>query len=1587
MVRQAHHERVPEESSNVKDFEMISLQLSQAYILKIGCVVTPQQYNTGAMLSRAVDRLLQRQISLGAVARWLFKPRLPLALVAILAVSLALRLYGLNWDGGALYHPDERAIVWQGTEFSGQRGVSELGFPNSVGEFFSVKSPLNPHWFPYGSFPLYVTKAVAWVFSPLLGPYDLSDYAVLGRAINAFVDTATVLLVYLLGTRLYSRRVGLLASAFTAFAVLHIQQSHFAITDIYLAFFAVLTVFFLARVMERGDPRSALLAGLALGLGLASKVALAPMAFTVVVAFALYAFFPGREVRGPLWAPQRVQVALGGLLLTFGAAGLAFVVAQPYAIIDWRTFRDDVDEQSKMVRRILDYPYTLQYVNTIPYWYHIEQFAAWSAGPFLGVASWLGLVFTGASAFLRRYKPDILVLSWLVPYLLITGWFDVKFQRYLLPASPFLFLLASRMLFSAYDWLKAHRQHWWPVRRLHPGWVAAAGGLVLVATAFYAIAYVRIYSQPHSAERMAAWVNANVPKDSVIGQTHWEEWVRNLQGYRYVELPLYNGDGPPKRDQLIGWLENTDYILFYSNRLYGSIPRVPERYPVTGLFFEQLFAGNLGFELAHWEATYPNLFGVSFVDDTFSRPGLPTPPPLRDFKPSAVALNLGFADESYSVYDHPLVILFKRVKDIPREEMQLLLQPSEVPLGPLPLTYSAEDAARQQTGGTWSKLFDRQSFTNRLPEVAWLLVIELIFLVALPLGLVLFRALPDRGYLLTKAFSILMVAYVPWLLASFKWMAFSRDSIAVGILLVAALSTVALAWRREEIFSFVRRRWRLILASEVLFLAAFGAFYSIRLANPDLWHPFRGGEKPMDFAYLNAVIRSDYMPPYDPWFAGGYLNYYYFGQFITATLVKFSGVVPSMAYNLAVPLFFALTFGALFSIGYNLAAVLTGSHLVRERRFPVPPAWVAGLLVAAFVLVLGNLDGMVQLGQGLWDRWTDGQSARAFDYWKSTRLMPPDPPGFEINEFPFFTFLFADLHAHLINLPFTVLSVGLGLALVLGAKRGLRDPQNLVVLLALDLTLGAMSITNSWDSPTYLLLAAAAGAIALYLHRPRFDLFYLALVVLVGGAVYGLGLLLFLPFHANYTNFYTGLDRVDLTTSLDQYLHIHGLFIFVVLSFLAYLLWHAYGGRIKLPFVMSPVSGGGDGGAAVARGTSGTALSRDSPWLPVEEETEVPLIHVGAPVFEREAEQFWLPVEGIGMGAPPPRKRWLLLATLLTELGAWWRRWALYGVPGAAFLGALAALLSLGYHTVTFLALLLLATGTVAVQALRRREESTGAFLLLLAFLGIALVLGISVDFFRVEGDIDRMNTVFKFYLQAWVLFGIVAGVGVWHLAGTLLTRSRRLALAWKGAWMVGLLLLVASASVYPVLGTRARINDRFDPSLGFGRDGTGYMRVASYFQPGPMELEYDRQAIRWLQENVEGSPVVLEAVTTDLYTWSSRVSVYTGLPDVIGWGWHQMQQRAASGRGATVEEQRLLEAIRERQREGVEMFNTLDAGRAMELLRKYNVRYIYVGQLERLLYDPQGLAKFEGMAGDELELVYPNAQYSNPQVAIYRVR
>ena len=1487
-----------------------------------------------------------------------------LLLPLILAAALALRLHGLDWDDGYGFHPDERSLYMRAgciydllTERPGyQHCLPEHpdivpGWPSLSVLLDFDRSPLNPHWFPLGSILLYLLvffRAGIELFAEV----NALDLRYVGRILSALADTGSVALLYLLGRRIYGQRygpwVGLLAAGLTALAVIHIQNSHYYRPETFSILLLLASCWAMLRVVERGRLRDSLLLGLLVGLAMTPKLSV----FMIVAPLLLtYGWRLGDSPGGDRMAA--IKETAGHALAAGVVALAAFFLLTPYALLDLPNFIGEQAAQANMARNAGLWPFTIQYVGTPPFLYQFQQTAVWGLGLPLGLAAWGGIIFTAVKAYRggRHSRGDWLLLAWIVPGLLFLESFEVRFQRYFFPLLPFMVLLAARMLL----WLPAAWRGWPALgkgpaaaRRDGPAlgkvpaaarrWLPALAWtpliLVVGATAFYALAFQRIYANPHPAVAASRWIQENLPPGTaIVSDNHWDEFIPELYRYEVWQFPAYELDNAAKMAELAGKLAGSDYLVFYSHRPYVSVASDPERFPYSLNYYRQLFGGGLGYRLERSFTSYPQLAGLALVDDPISRAGLPRPEPLKQEPRPPLSLNLGYADDNVVGYDHPRVMLFRNTAQRPVEELLPLLLDSTANPGQS-LMLSEAERARQQSGGTWSEIFDRESWANRMPVLAWLLAIELIYLLTLPLALFLFRPLPDRGLLLARPLGLLLIAYLVWLGVSLGWLSFSKTAIILGLAAVAAMSGLALAARGREMGAFLARRWRLLLTGEMLFLLAFLAFTLLRAGNPDLWHPYRGGEKPMELAYLNAIIRSSILPPYDPWFAGGYLNYYYWGHFLLAVPIRLTGIIPTVAFNLAVPLLFALTVTGAYTIGYNLvegtkrarrrakAAAATAAVAVaataatrpgRAARF-CRSSVTAGLLSALLVAVMGNLDGMAQLLQGVWGRLAGGGDFPPFDFWRSSRMIPnlesvepgwltfwlPEKiPGYpdiswHITEFPFFTFLFADLHAHLIALPFSLLVIGLGLNLLVGWRQS-GHIWRVVAAAMLALAVGALGPINSWDYPSYLLLAGGLAVWAVCRTPLPGRAKVLGAIGLTGGLA-ALSYLAFLPYHQTIATFDAGIETAKWQTPVSRYLAIHALFLFIAATFLVKQTWQPLTRLFRL-----------------FRPSSQDPAARSIPGLN-------------------------------------------------RALGRWYCG---LGLLPVIYLAAA------GYGTGAMLLFLLLLTGMavgVSLAADRDGGEVRPYALFPLLLLAMALALGLAVELARLTGDIGRMNTLFKYYLEAWVLFGLAAAYLLWRLGqeGGL----RRVKDSWVGkAWAGGLLALLISSLVYTVLAPSPRLADRFNP-LPPTLDGMAYLEGAVHWeQDTPLELKWDAAAIRWLQENAAGSPVILEA-HTEQYRWGGRISAYTGLPTVLGWPWHQIQQRGS------------YELVQNRAATVREMYETADLARAAALLRQYAVRYVVVGPLERVYYAGDGLAKFDRMVAAGRARV----AYANPGVTLYEL-
>ncbi len=1016
----------------------------------------------------------------------------------------------------------------------------------------------------------------------------------------------------------------------------------------------------------------------------------------------------------------------------------------------------------------------------------------------------------------------------------------------------------------------------------------------------------------------------------------------------YDTAMSYPIDDAQKRDSMRFGLHNGDYFISTSNRFYDTTARNDFRFPLTNRFYRALFAGELGYEVV---AVFRE--GYAFAGLEVSDQHLPTfrsPLWFNEFEP----------DEAFHVYDHPVVYVLKKRADYdpalvdaffdsyPLTQSNQLVFDSDpgaqiigvvywdsltMDAAPNGLMQAPDQYDINQAGGTWSERFSVHSLLNTNQVVGtgvWWLVIALYGLLAFPVMFVIFHRMPDRGYAFARLMGLFLVAWVTWFAAGLKVPLWSQAGVIIGLGLLGAFSAVMIWSRRAEFAAWVRAHWRYVLGVEGLALALFLIMAFVRLTNPDLWHHPKGGEKPMDFAMFNAVLRATTFPAQDVWFAGGNLNYYYWGYALFGTPVLLTQIVPSFAYNLVICTVFMTTGLGAFGAAYNVIAHWGREpHSQQRRANPV----LAGVAAVLLCIVLGNLDtirvlgnGIAVLGgyqqpQGLQDwllrRYLDPDSPTSQEaiilraqqnllvdriayevesslslisglvsgtmralggaplpigtdrwYWGPSRVLAETPGvgGNAITEMPAFTFIYGDLHAHMMSFPVLLFVIAFIFSELIHAREDRRTFRELIVSLAL------------------------------------------------GGAMVGM------------------IEAIN-TWDWPGYL----LFAVVGLGYACWLRFETIS-RAYLAFTGFAV-----GGMIVA------SLGASLPYR-----TWYAATYGSVELWQGGKTPLWAYFDIWGLFL------FLIVSLFIWEAHHWLRAIKVKDLRGKGLHVTVVLLVVIGTLLVSLVAAMMgyqvalyVLPLVVWIAFLFFRPMQSLAMQFVLVCVGLALMMTLGVEIVVLGGDIGRQNTVFKFYLQAWMLMSVAGGCALAWLVAAAERWGGRLNALWYGF----LVLLVVIAAMFPVMATRGRSFDRLDPALPLTLNGMDYMASSAHqllYTPARIDLSEDYGIIRWLQDNVQGTPTILEGrEPASEYTWTARIGINTGLPTVLGWRFHQTQQRTFPQMGSL---------IVQREANVKTFYNTTEIDVAVNILRFYDVRYVILSGLERATSDLQGLAKFDTM-------------------------
>lgn len=587
----------------------------------------------------------------------------PLILVIVLAASL--RWLNLNWDNGFHLQPDERFLVMVQGQLSLPESFSNYLDPNA--------STLNPQnegsdFFVYGTFPLTLNKLISLALQT--DTYDLALPQ--GRLLSGLADIGTVIMVYLLaqlawGDKKGKQTVGFWAAGLYAVAVLPIQLSHFFAADSFLCFFVTASVWSSWRYALQPKWRHLAQAGVWFGLALGSKLTAAFLAPVIGLAIAaphlaewISAVKPHHWFLKWSWRKILHLIIAGGWWLLIAYCTVRLASPNYFATANWLDphlnprFINSLQQLKSFEGDETWFPPAIQWIHKPPVWFALKNIAVYGVG-----LPWFGLMVVGVGVVLwhswQRWRSQTLTIKdWLV--LVLLGWMlcffiyqstqFVKVIRYFNLLYPGLALLAGfgfSWLITKLNHVADHSKKSWqslaPV--LRDGFI---GGIIL-AVLIWPAAFISIYLHEHSRVTASKWLNQNLPENSYILSEYWDdalplhlpEATRQFQG---EQITVFDQDTPEKWAKLSRTFMSADYYVLSSNRAWASIMAAPDKYPQMSAYYRGLLADQTNWQLLHTVTNYPSLKYL----------GIP------------VEFNTDGADEAFTVYDHPKVLVFGKRK-------------------------------------------------------------------------------------------------------------------------------------------------------------------------------------------------------------------------------------------------------------------------------------------------------------------------------------------------------------------------------------------------------------------------------------------------------------------------------------------------------------------------------------------------------------------------------------------------------------------------------------------------------------------------------------------------------------------------------------------------------------------------------------------------------------------------------------------------------------------------------------------------------------------------------------------------------------
>lgn len=543
-------------------------------------------------------------------------------LLCIILVGAIFRFYNLNWGSGYYFHPDENSLAGP---------IQQLSFPTQM----------HPHIFTYGSVTVYLIYFTREFFThlPLIGD-QLSSFLhplLVGRFYSALFSALTVWIVFLICKSFLNQKWALLSALLTATTAGLIQQAHFATPETNLTFFLFCSLLFLIKFVQKAnflDIKSFIFASVFLGLALGTKVSSLVFIPTVILALA-FKFLP------------QFRKFIFFTFLSLSVVFMTFLLTSPYALLDFQTFRNTIIYESKIASGEIQVFYTRQFIGTTPILFQLVKILPFALGPMIMSFGLGGLLLMTVDIikklFTKKLAKELLLIFTAFLFLSLSNAFlFIKWTRYIAPIFPFFAIFTTYLFFKLYQ------------TKILQNLCLFCVSLTVTLSFIWSLAFLTIYTNHDVRVTASHWLESQTPLGSVFA----------VEGANTVDLPL-NGDfnrisldmydleqNESARQKVTETLEQADYFLVQSRRVFANHLRLPDQFPRTAKFYNALFTGELGFEQIKEFHSYP---GLSFLGQKI------------EFPDEAV-------EETWSVFDHPVIRVFKKSISLTKEDYARFLE-------------------------------------------------------------------------------------------------------------------------------------------------------------------------------------------------------------------------------------------------------------------------------------------------------------------------------------------------------------------------------------------------------------------------------------------------------------------------------------------------------------------------------------------------------------------------------------------------------------------------------------------------------------------------------------------------------------------------------------------------------------------------------------------------------------------------------------------------------------------------------------------------------------------------------------------------